>query len=69
MEMLKKLSVFVFALGLGVSLAQASPWVNCNNSCNAAYRNCIAWASTPGAAGLCDGKLEVCVERCNQGGH
>ncbi len=67
--MMKKLTLFVFALGFGCSLAQASPWLTCTTGCKTAYSQCLSWATTPNAVSHCEDRQELCLERCNQGGH
>jgi hypothetical protein len=67
--MMKKLTLFVFALGFGCSLAQASPWLTCTKECKLGYSQCISWATNSNDVAHCEDRLEVCTDRCNMGGH
>lgn len=59
--MTKKVSLFVFALGMGVaSTAFASSMFYCVRACNAEYRHCVA-SQQPD----CEVERDQCLDSCN----
>ncbi|MBJ7310223.1 hypothetical protein ACFOLJ_07400 [Rugamonas sp. CCM 8940] len=65
MKIQAKFTLFLFALGLGMSAAYAYPPVGtCRNNCDYEYRYCIK-TDVPGGIPTCLARRDACYDRCD----